>query len=155
MFTFAIVFWSLPIMYCVALPHTHSSDLCDCTDGNSPLHTRFHIDWLIRYSIHCWQPMLERCRQSCFVPSLMAEMLAFNRIKLTWLRAKVYLGLLFWDCFFFPAVRFKVFVCFDLLGSVVTSFDILWSEVSNPSTLAATPFNALRKQVVWLGIWHW
>lgn len=42
---------------------------------------------------------------------------------------------------------------FGLLGSVVTSFDILWSEVFNPSTLAATlPFNALHKPVEPFGI---
>lgn len=75
--------------------------------------------WLIRYSIHSWQPMLERCRQSCFPPSLMAEMLAFNRMKLTCVGSEQqFIWVFFWD--FFLQWDLKCFFVFGLLGSVVT-----------------------------------
>lgn len=47
-------------------------------------------------------------------------------------------GLLLRLFVFFSEMRFIVFVCFDLLGYVVTSFDKCWSEVFYPSTWAAT-----------------
>lgn len=79
--------------------------------------------WLMRFSIRFWQPMLERCRQSFFPPSLMAEMFTFNRMKLTCVGSEqmssfeTFLFFLQWDLMCFV---------FDLLGWFVTSFDIVW-----------------------------
>lgn len=67
MFTFAKVFWSLPIKYRLALLHTVPFFwLVWLHQWKLTLHKNWYSD-LLTEIINFWQTLLERCRQSCFL----------------------------------------------------------------------------------------
>lgn len=94
LFTFAVVFLSLPIMYCLALLTSTFIWLVWLHQWKLAL----HMNWYSHDMIHFYNVMLERSRQSCFLLSLMAcSLLNRKKLKLHWLNKCLFWS--FWEVF--------------------------------------------------------
>lgn len=103
--------------------------------------------WLKRCSIRFWQPMLERCRQSCFPRcSLLIDETCVSseqRFESSF------------ETFFFLRWDLKCFcVWFAWFSGNLIWFTLVWGVWPLYFSSYVT-FNALHEQVVWLSIWHW